>query len=228
MESNSGVLLPAMSFHVTEAYKTLRTNLLFTLAAGENKAVVISSPLQSEGKSVTCANLATAMAQTDAKVIILDADMRKPSQHKVFKISNIEGLSSILGGFSEVSKMIRKDIQPNLDIITSGPIPPNPSELLESPRMLDLIILLGEYYDYVFIDSPPINIVSDAVILAKKAAGLVLVTRHRQSTYSDLTKAVSKLSFADANILGIVVNAIKEQGGLYGKYKYRYKYGDDL
>ena len=180
------MLLPTMSFHLTEAYKTLRANLLFTLAAGENKAVVISSPLESEGKSITCANLAIAMAQTNAKVIVIDADLRRPTQHQIFKIANIEGLSSILGGFSEVSKMIRGNVQPNLDIITSGPIPPNPSELLESSRMLGLIILLSEHYDYVFIDSPPINIVSDAVIVAKKAAGLVLVTRHRQSTYSDI------------------------------------------
>lgn len=219
---NESVLLPEMPFHVTESYKTLRTNLLFALAAGENKAVVVSSPLQAEGKSVTCANLSIAMAQTGAKVIILDADLRRPSQHKIFKFANVEGLSSILGGFAEVSKLIIPEVEPNLDILPSGQVPPNPSELLESGRMVDLIALLGEHYDFIFIDSPPLNIVSDAAILANKAAGVVLVTRHRQSTYTDLTKAVSKLEFSGANILGLVVNAIKEKSGIYGRYKYKY------
>jgi len=216
----SASLLGAMPFQVAEAYKTLRTNLLFTLAAGENKTVVVSSASPSEGKSSTCANLAIAMAQTDAKVVLIDADLRKPTQFKVFAINNNKGLSTILAGFSDLDEVINHDVMPNLDLITSGPTPPNPSELLGAERMSLLINQLRARYEYIFIDTPPINVVTDALVVSNMAAGVVVVARHGQSTYNDLTKAVSSLEFSGANILGLVVNGIKEKAGRFGKYKY--------
>lgn len=212
-----------MPFGVEEAYKALRTNIMFALSTVENKAIVISSALPSEGKSRTSANLATVMAQTDSKVILIDADLRTPTQYQIFKCANVRGLSTFLGGFCDLKDAVWKDIQPNLDIITSGSPPPNPSELLGADRMARLIEHLSEYYDYIFIDTPPINVVSDAVILSNKVAGVVLVTRHKKSTYGQLTKAISKLEFSGANILGLVVNALKEKSGKYG-YGYG-KYG---
>ena len=215
-----------MPFRVTEAYKALRTNIVFALSTGENKAVVISSALPSEGKSNTSAYLAMVMAQTESRVVLIDADLRTPTQYQIFNCPNIKGLSSILAGLSHFDEVILRDVQPNLDVITSGSSPPNPSELLGSERMSDLLEELREEYEYIFIDTPPINLVSDAVILSSKVAGVVLVARHEKSTYNELTKAVSRLEFSGANILGIVVNAVKEKPGRFGRYgRYGYGYG---
>ena len=217
-------LLPDMPFQVTEAYKTLRTNLMFSLSTKENRAVVVTSPLSAEGKSITCANLAIAMAQTDSKVILIDADLRKPTQYQIFKCNNVKGLSTILGGFGKLSEVIKPELHPNLDVMTSGPVPPNPSELLGSDRMVDLLKRLSGKYEYIFIDTPPVNLVSDAMVLSGKTAGVVLIARHRESTYSELTKAISKLEFSDTNILGLVFNAVKENTSRRGKYKYNKYY----
>ena len=212
-------------FQVAEAYKILRTNLLFALAAGKNKVMVVSSALPSEGKSATCANLAITVAQTGARVIIVDADLRKPTQYQIFKCNNSKGLTTILAGFNNLDEVIKKEVEPNLDIITSGPTPPNPSELLGTERMSHLIEKLVEHYEYVFIDTPPINVVTDAMVLANKTAGVVLVARHGQSTYDNFTKAISSIEFSGANILGVVINAVSEKSGRYGKYgKYKYSY----
>jgi len=212
-------------FHVEEAYKTLRTNLMFALSTVDNKAIVISSARQEEGKSETSARLATVMAELEVKVILIDADMRKPTQHKIFKCSNQVGLSTILSGNADFEEAIRENIKPNLDIITSGKSPPNPSELLGTDRMTYLLEELSRYYDYIFIDTPPINLITDAVILSGKSAGVVLVTRHGKSTYNELTKAVSRLEFSGANILGLVVNAVKSKSRIFGRYGRYGKYG---
>jgi capsular exopolysaccharide synthesis family protein len=165
------------------------------------------------------------MAQTGAKVIIIDADLRKPTQHLIFKKANRQGLTNILAGFSGVNELIDKDVEPGLDLIVSGPIPPNPSELLGTDHMGELLELLNAHYDYIFIDTPPINVVTDAMVLSGKIAGMVLITRQLQSTYDDLTRAVASIEFSGAAILGIVINAIREKQGVYGKYKYsKYSY----
>lgn len=225
INQNNAKLSADTPFQVTEAYKTLRTNLLFSLAAGKNNIVIVSSASPSEGKSSTCANLAITMAQTGARVILIDADLRKPTQYQIFKCNNSKGLTTILAGFNDLDDVIKRDVEPKLDVITSGPAPPNPSELLGGERMTRLLDKLNEHYDYIFIDTPPINVVTDAMVLANKAAGVILITRQRQSTYDDLTKAVSTLEFSGANILGLVINGINEKSGRYGKYKYtKYKY----
>ena len=211
-------------FQITEAYKTVRTNLLFSLAPHKSKAMVISSALPSEGKSTTCSNIAIAMAQTEARVLLIDADLRKPTQHKVFKRPNNFGLSGILTGFDTVEQAIQKNVCLNLDLITSGQIPPNPSELLCCENMGFLLEELSKHYDYIFIDSPPINIVTDAIVLANQVAGIVLVARQGQSTYNELEKAVSSIEFANANILGLVLTEVRDQGGPYGHYRYKYHY----
>ncbi len=218
-------LSPDTPFQITEAYKTLRTNLLFALAAGKNKVVVITSASPSEGKSSTCANLAITMAQTGAKVILVDADLRKPTQAHIFKSNNSKGLTTILAGFNDLNDVIKTEIEPNLDLITSGPSPPNPSELLGSERMTHLLAMLNDHYDCIFIDTPPINIVTDAMVFTGNTAGVVLVVRQGQSTYDDVTKAVGSIEFSGASILGLVINGTSEKMSRYGKYKYgKYKY----
>lgn len=215
-------------FPIVEAYKTVRTNLLFALAPQQSKALVMSSAMPSEGKSTTCSNLALAMAQTGARVLLIDGDLRKPAQHKIFRRPANAGLSRLLVGLDTVSDAVQKDIVPNLDLIASGPIPPNPSELLGSDNMNELLKSMDERYNYIFIDSPPINVVTDAIVLANWVAGMVLVTRQGLSTYNELTRAVSGIEFAGANILGIIINDVRDPGGPYGYYRshYQYRYGE--
>ena len=135
----SGDSIRNANFRMAEAYKLIRTNLLFTLANTDNRAVAFTSAEPNAGKSTTCCNLGIVMAQTGARVVVVDADMRKPTQHRNFRVSKIEGLSKILGGLSSLDECVQKNVVPNLDLIPSGAIPPNPSELLGSARMAELL-----------------------------------------------------------------------------------------
>jgi capsular exopolysaccharide synthesis family protein len=175
--------------------------------------------------------MAIAMSQTGAKVLLIDADLRKPVQHRIFRIPNQKGLSGLLGGFYPLNQAITEDLRPKLDIIPSGPIPPNPSELLGSANMWELLDKIAQSYDYVFLDSPPVNVVTDAVVLANRTAGVLLVTRQGQSTYDSLARAVESIEFSKANILGLIINAMGENRGRrrYGRNtrsNYHY-YGED-
>ena len=140
-------LSAATPFAITEAYKIVRTNLLYSLASSKSKVVLMSSALPNEGKSTTCANLAITMAQTAARVLLIDADLRKCTQHKIFKLNNSKGLSRLLVGFDTLTDALHQEVEPNLDIITAGPQPPNPSELLGSENMAVLLDKLKEHYD---------------------------------------------------------------------------------
>ncbi|MCI8554012.1 MAG: CpsD/CapB family tyrosine-protein kinase [Clostridiales bacterium] len=212
------------SFQVTEAYKTVRTNLLFSLASAQSKVVLVSSALPSEGKSTTCSNLAITAAQTAARVLLIDADLRKPTQHKIFKLNNNKGLSRLLVGFDSLTDALHTDVEPGLDIITTGPLPPNPSELLGSENMQVLLDKLKEHYDLILIDTPPVNVVSDALVLAGDTLGVVLVARQKQTTYDELDKALESIRFAKANMAGIILVDVKESMKLNSSYKsYKYK-----
>lgn len=217
------------TFQIVEAYKIIRTGLLFALSTAQEKSIVCTSAEPGAGKSITCSNVAITMAQTGAKVILIDADMRKPTQHKIFRVNNAQGLSKLLSGLAAMKDTIQRDVVTNLDLITSGPIPPNPSELLGSENMLNLLNRLSEEYDYIFIDTPPVNVVSDAFMLAKKVAGVMLVARQKQTHYEELQKAVESIRALEANVLGVVITDVSEQNKPYGAYKsykaYDYEYG---
>lgn len=217
------------TFQIVEAYKIIRTGLLFALSTAQEKSIVCTSAEPGAGKSTTCSNVAITMAQTGAKVILIDADMRKPTQHKIFRANNAQGLSKLLSGLAAMKDTIQRDVVTNLDLITSGPIPPNPSELLGSENMLNLLNRLSEEYDYIFIDAPPVNVVSDAFMLAKKVAGVMLVARQKQTHYEELQKAVESIRALEANVLGVVITDVSEQNKPYGAYKsykaYDYEYG---
>ncbi|MBE7056143.1 MAG: CpsD/CapB family tyrosine-protein kinase [Ruminococcaceae bacterium] len=219
-----------MPFAISEAYKTVRTNLLFSLASIGKKTVVVSSALPQEGKSVTTANLAIALAQTSAKVMLIDGDLRRPTQHKLFGVDNTKGLSNMLAGFDSVADSVKRNVYANLDLITAGALPPNPSELLGSKNMEVFLQKTEEYYDYILIDSPPINIVTDAVVVSKRAAGIVLIARSQQTTIDELNSAVSSVKVADGNILGVVVSDVDRsvKASYYGHSKNRryYYYND--
>lgn len=224
---DKGIRSHAGSFNVVEAYKNLRTNLLFALSLSASKSVLVSSAEPDAGKSLTCYNLACSMAQTNCRVLLIDADMRKPTQHTLFKLANNFGLSRMLSCQDSLEQGMRKRVAENLDLITSGPIPPNPSELLGSENMAELLAFFEEHYDYIFIDSPPVNVVSDALVLCGRTAGVLLIARQRQTTYDELKKAVESIRMTKSNVLGVVITDIVQQKGLYGSNKRRYyEYGN--
>ena len=217
------------TFQIVEAYKTIRTNLLFALSPVKEKMVLVSSAEPSAGKSTVCSNLAITMAQTNVKVLLIDTDLRRPTQHKIFRLGNDRGLSKLLGGFSTLEETIYRQVVPNLDIIVSGPIPPNPSELLGSSKMEELLTSLSLEYDYIFVDGTPVNVVADSMVLAPRMAGTVLIARQQQTTYEEIQKAVEHIRGVNGNILGIVITDVKMKNKMYGSYKsyksYDYRYG---
>ncbi|WP_099205262.1 CpsD/CapB family tyrosine-protein kinase [Scatolibacter rhodanostii] len=217
---SSKILSKASSFQVVEAYNTLRANLLFSLSTSQKKSVIFTSSEPGAGKSTTCSNLALAMSQTGARVIILDADMRKPVQHKIFRLNNVDGLSKLLSGLSPLEDCLLETRSPNLHIITAGPIPPNPSELLGSQRMGYLIEALSESYDYIFIDTPPINVVADALMFLDQTAGVLLIAKQKQTHYDELQRAAEKVHNLKGNVLGVIVSSVSVADKPYKSYSH--------
>lgn len=208
-------------FAVVEAYKTIRTNLTFLLASSETKVFGITSPEAGEGKSTTSVNMAIAFSQLGDKVLLIDADMRKSSIHKKLKIENAAGLSNILAGFVEYKEVINH-ISDTFDVITAGQVPPNPSELLGSARFKELVETVGKEYSYVIIDTPPVDVVTDALVIAPQTAGLVLVVKDQVTPTDAIEHAIDAAKFANINILGAIMNAANpKSGGGYRKYGYR-------
>ena len=157
-------------------------------------------------------------------MLLIDADMRKPVQHKTFELKNQEGLSTLIIKRSEADTSIQKDIQKNLDILPSGPIPPNPSELLASDRFSTLMDELSGSYDYVVLDTPPVNVVSDAMVIKNAIGGILMVLRYGVTTEDELSDCMKQIDIANVNVLGFVLNDIYNQyGKSYYNYKYKYK-----
>ncbi len=213
-------------FAVVEAYKAIRTNLTFLLASSETKVFGITSPEAGEGKSTTAVNMAIAFSQLGDKVLLIDADMRRSSIHKKLKIENNAGLSNILAGFNKYSEVITH-ISDTFDVITAGQVPPNPSELLGSANFKELVDTVSKEYGYVIIDTPPVDVVTDALVIAPSTAGLVLVVKDQVTPTDSIRRAIEAAKFADINILGAVMNAANpKMSGKYGYRKYGYrKYG---
>lgn len=208
-------------FSVKEAYKLARTNILFSLADEGCKYIAITSAYPSEGKTTTAANIALSFVQMGKRILLIDGDMRKSQVQNIFCVDNQVGLSNVLGGFAESEEAIKK-LESGLHIMTAGHIPPNPVELLASKRMEKLLKDLGECYDYVFIDTPPVNVVTDAIVLSEKISGVVVVTKEGQSRHQELEETLRKLNFAKAKILGLILTSASTKSGKYGKYS---KYG---
>lgn len=235
--TDSTKLLTASStFAVKEAYNSIRTNLLFTQQGEKCPIFVISSPTANNGKTINSANLAINFAQMGKKTLVIDADMRNPSLHKLFSLSSRNGLSEILAGLTDNITVTKTDIE-NLSVLTSGKIPPNPTELLSSPRMDKLLDFVKEHYDCVFIDTPPINIVTDATVFAQKATGYILIVKTDTTNIPELKTTVSTLQGINASILGFILNdANSEKKKYYSYYRkysrsysynYKYAYGNN-
>lgn len=218
-------------FSVVEAYKTIRTNLQFSLNKKIGNVIMVTSTLPRDGKSTIVSNVGVAFSQAGSKVLVLDADMRKPRLNKFFNIPAVPGLSNYLAGLSPLSDVILETSYPNLHVIPSGILPPNPAELLSGEAFEELIDLLKQEYELILIDTPPANIVSDAMVVTKSSDGVIIVVRHGVTTHPEITKAIKSLEFVNAKLLGIVLNAV-DYGKMYGKKydyynkgKYGYSYG---
>lgn len=214
-----------ISFSVTEAYKALRTNINFTIPGEGCKSFLITSAVLSEGKTTTSTSLALTIAQTSSRVVIVDCDMRRPKVHSKFKIVNKLGLSNVLSGMCKPEEVIQSvEGYETLSVIPAGTLPPNPAELLSSAEMEELISFLKANYDYVILDTPPVDIVADALPLTQLVDGVVLVVRYHQSIHPELAAAVERLEFAGAKILGFILNGVEETTTYYrGHYKRSYK-----
>ena len=205
------------SFHVREAYKALRTNLIFSLPSDTCKKIVITSALASEGKSTNALNLAITFAEMDARVLIIDCDLRRPNLARLLDVPNAPGLSNYLVGLNSSDEIIHKTTYNNLSIITAGNIPPNPVELLSSENMGRLIEKLETEFDYIFLDTPPVNLVIDTIVISKYVHGIVLIALQNSTDKEALRYALKQIKFAGSKVLGFVLNGVVF--GANGDYK---------
>ncbi|MBR3118223.1 CpsD/CapB family tyrosine-protein kinase [Oceanobacillus profundus] len=191
---------------ISEQYRTVRTNLQFASADEEIQTLLLTSAGPSEGKSMTTANLAVVYAQQGKKVLLIDADLRKPTIHYTFRLDNLKGLSNVLVGDIPLQEAVVPSAVQDLDLISCGPIPPNPSELLGSKRMQRMIAEARELYDVIIFDTPPVLAVTDAQILSAFVDGSILVVRSKSTETESAQKAVESLKAVNAKILGTVLN----------------------
>jgi capsular exopolysaccharide synthesis family protein len=210
---------------VAEAYKTLRTNLQYAAFDSSLKSIIVTSCEPGEGKSLTSANLAITIAQNGKKVLLVDCDLRKPMQKRVFNIMAIKGLTNILAediDYKEVANDVKVD---NLRVITSGPKPPNPAELLGSSKMEEFIHRATSENDIVILDTPPVLPVTDAIVLSRMVDGIIVVLRHGQTTIEAVDIVKRQFEKVGANLLGAVINDVPVNDDSY-YYNY-YEYYDD-
>lgn len=191
-------------FAIVESYKSARTNIMFSLSADDNKIFAVTSYSKGEGKSTVSANLAISFSKMEKRVLLIDSDLRRPNVHNIFKIENTTGLSNIIGKMGDFDDAVHRDVLPNLDILPSGTIPPNPSELLCSQRFIDLVDRVKDEYDYIIFDTPPIGVVADALLLKDFVAGFVVVLRERVTTHGDIQNLLDSVKLADCKLLGFV------------------------
>lgn len=206
-----------------EAYRILRTNLLFTNPDRPLKSVLVTSPTVGDGKSTVTANLAVSFAQAGRRVIVVNADLRRPSVHKLFRVPEGAGLTSVLVGQATLEEALRETDAPDVRLLTAGPTPPNPAELLESQRMRTVMRELEQHADIVLYDAPPVTVVADAGLLAPHVDGCILVVSLGVTQRDMARAAVEQLQRVGGRILGAVVNRIGPSSGYY----YYYYYADE-
>lgn len=222
-------------FAIKEAYNAIRTKLMFTGKGEKCPVLVITSSLAGDGKTTNAVSLAVSIAMAGQRVLLIDADMRKPSVHRHFGLDRRNGLSEILAGLTSDIKLRKTDCE-GLSVLTSGEIPPNPAELLGSKQMDNLLEYVRKYFDYVIIDTPPVNIVTDASVIADRVTGYVFIVQSGKNHLRDVNDAVRKIEEMKGNIVGLVLNdpenkADAHYSNYYNRY-YRYDrgkyYGESL
>ncbi len=197
---------PGSSF--SEYYRSIRTTLLLSAADAKTQAVAVTSPLPQEGKTATISNLAVSLAQAEKSVVIIDADLRRPRLHKIFRIKNLSGLTKYLMGDLPIKDLLRATPIPTLFLINAGPVPPNPLELLGSEKMANLIDRLKQNYDFVLLDTPPMLAVSDAIVLGSRLDGAILVVQGGKTPREALRQAREKLDAHRIKGLGVIINRV--------------------
>lgn len=210
--------------NVAEGFKQIRTNMIFAAADPSNNAFLFTSALPSEGKTLVCANLAVAMSQMGKNVLLIDGDLRRPRLHELFFLDNSEGLTNVLIGSREPEEVVADTHIAGLKMVTCGPVPPNPSELLASERARMFIRYAKLSYDVVLVDSPPVLTVTDPVIMASILDGAVLVTKAGDTPIEPLMRSVKQLREANATILGVVLNSVNPRRDSYYYYRYYHYY----
>ena len=204
----------------SEAYRTLRTSLLYAHADAKTKVIVITSPGRREGKSTTCANLGVVLAQADKSTLLLDCDFRKPALHKIFAVSNRAGITDMLADMYDFEEVLQEP-QPGLKIVTAGPTPLNPAELVSSVSFSMFLDKARHSFDYVIVDSPPVGLVSDPLVLAAQGDGVLLVFDANSTRKWTVRRCVRSLKGVGAEILGTVVNN-GDVGENHNAYGYTY------
>ncbi len=200
---------------VSEQFRTIRTNITFSLPNQEIKTILVTSATPGEGKSTNVANIGVVFAQEGKKVLIVDADLRRPTMHYTFRVQNTKGLSNLLIGKYDVLEVVDSTEIPNLFVMTSGPIPHNPAELLASKTMDCIMVELMRAFDIILFDAPPVLSVTDAQILANKCNGTLLVVNSGAVERTNVIKAKERLEASKAKILGVILNNYKLPHNLY-------------
>lgn len=217
----------SIKFRIDEAYKSVRTNIMLSVMKKGCKKIVVTSSAPNEGKTTTTVNLAVAISQADQKVLLIDGDLRKPKIHHYFSVPNSPGLTNYLSDkvsgkrTADLFSVVHPTEYENLCVLCSGSIPPNPAELLGSELMVDFLDEVSNDFDYIIIDTPPINVVSDCLPLIRESDGALLVVRSNKSTHPELKNALAALEFIDAKIIGFIVNFVESKSkskGNYGSY----------
>ena len=211
---------------ISECYRGIRTSIEFSNLDKEMKVINITSTMKDEGKTTITSNLAVSFAKLDKRVLIIEGDLRDPSLHRIFNISNTNGLTDILLNNKGFAECVHCTDVKNLHVLTSGYIPPNPSEILSSNRMKEFINDVKEYYDYIFIDTPPIGIVTDAGIISNYSDGVIFVVGSKQCDIEMAKIAKQRLEGVGAHIIGAVLNKFEAKGNSYNYYNYYYQEDD--
>lgn len=208
---------------ISEAYRTIRTNIEYSNIDKEIKSILVTSSQQNEGKSTVIANLAVSFASMESKkILVVEGDLRNPTVHRMFNISNTYGITDVLTGQKSFDECVNKTEINGLEVLTCGKIPPNPAEMLASNKMKIFLESLKDHYDYIFIDAPPIGIITDAGILSTYTDGSILVVASKEVDIEMAQIAKERLDKVGANILGVVLNKFEDTNGSYGYYNYYY------
>ncbi len=225
-EKSKNVLTSDSKFAIVEGYKIARTNLVFSLTAQNSNCVAVTSWSKGEGKSTATVNLAISFAKMGKHVLLIDTDLRRPNLHNLLKLKNDTGVSDIIGQFGDFQTAVHREAIANMDVLTSGAIPPNPSELLASPYFAELIKKAKEEYDYVIMDTPPLGVVTDTLLLKDFVGGYVMVVREKVTSHGDIERALQSVKLADTKVLGFlkVGCEMRSRGYGYNKFRYRNQY----
>lgn len=226
VEERRNLLSSRSNFYVREAYKTLRTNVTFSVTGEDGaKVIIVTSAVQGEGKSMTSCNLAISFAMSEKRVLLIDCDMRRPKLAQLFSLNAPFGLSNVLVDPSFEKESILPTRINGLDVLLAGDIPPNPSELLGSNRMRALLERARKKYDFIILDTPPVNLVTDAVVLAPMTDGVLFVVRSYISERGPVLRALEQMDLVQAKLLGFVFNDAERTRKRYGRYNSKGKYG---